>query len=147
MWITNIHSPIPTNFHPSEDVSNKRNTRGFQAYQELIGEIWWAVEIGCVDIFMEVALLYSHLAMPQLVHLKAVYQIFWYLKQVLKCKLYFDPMSPLISKDLFQNFEWGEFYQDAKKVIPDDMTQPKGKPMYTHCFEDVDHASDKVTRW
>ena len=26
------------------------------------------------------------------------------------------------------------------------MPQPRGKPISTHCFEDADHASDKVTR-
>ena len=46
------NSPIQTNYHPSEDVSKKLNARGVQAYQELIGEIRWLVEIGRVDIFL-----------------------------------------------------------------------------------------------
>ena len=43
IWLPTSHSPITTNSHPSEDVSNNLNVRGVQAYHELIGEIQWAV--------------------------------------------------------------------------------------------------------
>ena len=68
------------------------------------------------------------------------------MKQVPKRKLYFDSVSHFISEDRFHKFDWEEFYRDAKEEITDDMTQPRGKPMSTHCFEDADHASEKVTR-
>ena len=45
MRLPTSNYPMPTNYHPSEDVSNELNAQGFQAYQELIGEIRWAVEI------------------------------------------------------------------------------------------------------
>ena len=62
MQLPTSHSRMPKNYHPSEDVSNKLNTRGVQAHQELIGELRWAVKIGRVSIFLEVALLSSLLA-------------------------------------------------------------------------------------
>ena len=40
------HYTIPTNYHPSEDVSNELNAIGVQSYQKRIGEIRWTVEIG-----------------------------------------------------------------------------------------------------
>ena len=52
MQLPTIHYPMPTNFHPSEDGSNNLNAQGVQAYQELIGELRWSVEIGRVDIFL-----------------------------------------------------------------------------------------------
>ena len=45
MQLPTRHYPIPTNYQPIEDVSSDLNARGFQAYQELIGELRWAVEI------------------------------------------------------------------------------------------------------
>ena len=39
MQLPMSRSPIPTNYHPREDVSNELNARGFQACQELVGEI------------------------------------------------------------------------------------------------------------
>ena len=73
MQLPTSHSLMPTNFHPSEDVSNKLNARGVQSYQKLIGELRWAVQIGRVHIFLELLLLSSHLALPQSSHLEAVY--------------------------------------------------------------------------
>ena len=90
---------IPTNYHPSEDISNDLNESGVQKYQELIGKLRWEVEIGRVDILMKVALLSSHLALPRSGHLQSVYKMSGYLKQVPKRKLYFDPVYPSFSED------------------------------------------------
>ena len=60
--------------------------------------------------------------------------------------MYFDPVSPLISKDRFHKFDWEDFYPDSKEEIPDDMPEPRGKIMITHCFVDANHSTDKVTR-
>ena len=115
MRIPTSHSPMLKNYHPSEDISNKLNPRGVQSYQELIGELRWAVKIRRVDIFLEVALLYLHLYLPRSGHLQAVNHIFGYLKQVPKQKLYFNPVSPSISKYQFHKIYWEEFIDIRKK--------------------------------
>ena len=51
MQLPTSHSWMLKNYHLSEDVSNKLNARGVQAYQELIGELRWAVEIGQGEIW------------------------------------------------------------------------------------------------
>ena len=78
---------------------------GVQFYQELIGILQWAVEIGRFDILLEVSLLSSHLVLPIIEHLQAVYHICGYLKQVPKRKLYFEQLSTLISKDRVYKFD------------------------------------------
>ena len=85
------------------------NTEGLQVYQELIGILLWAVDIGRVYILLEVYLLSSQLAFPHVEHLQAVYRVFGYFKQVLKRKLNFDPRKPRISEDRFQKFDWEDF--------------------------------------
>ena len=139
-------TPMSTSYHPSEDVSKEMNAQGVQTYQELIGILRWAIEIGRVDILLEVSLLSSHLALPRVGHLQAVYRIFGYLKQVKKRKLYFDPIKPSISEDRFKSFDWKDFYKDAQEPIPIDMPSPRGKSMSTHCFVDANHAGDKTSR-
>ena len=106
---------MSTSYHPSEDVTKELNAEGVQFYQEMIGILRWAVDTGRVYILLEVSLLSSHIALPRIGHLQAVYHIFGYLKQVPKRKLYFDPVSPLISKDRFHNFDWEDFYRDSKE--------------------------------
>ena len=53
---------MSTSYHPSEYVTKELNVEGVQFYQELIGILRWAVEIGRVDILLEVSLLLSHLS-------------------------------------------------------------------------------------
>ena len=122
------------------------NAEGLQVYQELIGILRWVVEIGRVDILLEVPLLSFQLALPHVGHVYAVYRVFGYLKQAPKRKLYFDPREPMISEDRFQNFNWEYLYPDACKPIPLDMPKTRGKSMSTHYFVDTNHAGDKTTR-
>ena len=109
MHLTKCRTPMSTSYHPSEDVTKELNTEGVQFYQELIRILRWEAEIGRFDILLEVSLLLSHLDFPRIGHLQAVYRIFGYLKQVPKRKLYFDPVSPLISKYRFHKFDWEDF--------------------------------------
>ena len=81
---------------------------------------------------LEVSLLSSHLALPRVEHLQAVYRIFGYLKQFPKRKLYFDPQRPNICEDRFQKFDWEDFYQDSHEQIPLNMPSPRGKPMSSY---------------
>ena len=117
------------------------NAEGLQVYQELIGILQWAVEVGRVDILLEVFLLSYQPALPCVGHLQAVYRLFGYLKQVPKRKLYFDPRKPMISKDRFQKLDWEDFYPDACKPIPLEM-QVCVDPLFLY----ANHAGDKTPR-
>jgi hypothetical protein len=50
-------APMAAKYHPSDDTSPVFNARGLQYYQEQIGVLRWAVEIGRLDILLEVGLL------------------------------------------------------------------------------------------
>ena len=111
-------TPMSTSYHPREDVTREMNTEVLHTYQELIGIIRWEIEIGRTDVLLEVPLISSHLALPRIGHLQAVYRIFGYLKQVPKRRLYFDPKKPIISEDRFQIFDWEDFYKDSREPYP-----------------------------
>ena len=138
--------PFVTGYHPSEDTSKELDAEGMRYYQELIGVLRWAIELGRVDILLEVSLLSSHLALPRSGHLQQVYHIFGYLKHSPRRRLFFDPDHPQISQDRFQKFDWVDFYKDAEEEIPMDAPEPRGREVGIHCFVDASHASDKVTR-
>jgi hypothetical protein len=139
-------TPMKTGYHPAEDVTPELNAEGLRYYQELIGVLRWAVEVGRLDILLEVALLSSHLALPRKGHLEQVYHIFAYLKHCGKRRIYLDPTYPSISEDRFAIYDWTDFYRYAEEAIPPNMPEPRGKYMSLHCFVDSDHAGDKVTR-
>jgi hypothetical protein len=87
-----------TDYHPAENTSAELDAEGLRCYQELIGVLRWAVEIGRLDILLEISLLSSHLALPRKGHLEQVCHIFAYLKHGSRRPIYLDPSHPSISK-------------------------------------------------
>ena len=143
---SNCPAPCTAGYHLAEDTSKELNADGTRLFQELIGVLRWAMEIGRLDILLEVSLLSSHLAMPRAGHLQEVYHIFGYQKQSPRRRLFLDPDHPVISEDRFKKFDWEDFYRGAKEEIPANIPDPLGKAVPTHCFVDASYASDKVTR-
>jgi hypothetical protein len=140
------YSPLPDKYRPELDTSAELKADGVQYYQELIGVLRWAVELGRVDLLLETSLMSSHLALPRIGHLERLYQMFGYLKLHPKRKLAFDSQHPKIDERRFKQHDWYDFYRDATEAIPRDMPTPRGNTMSTHCFVDASHGSDQVTR-
>jgi hypothetical protein len=64
-------------------------------YQELIGVLRWAIELGRIDIVMEVLMLSTHLALPREGHLQQIHHIYAFLNiKEPKQTLAFDPQHP-----------------------------------------------------
>jgi len=143
---TKCPTPFVSGYHPADDTSSELNAEGMNYYQELIGVLRWGIELGRVDILLEVSLLSCHLSLPRSGHLNQVYHIFGYLKHSSRRRLFFDPDPPCISRDRFHNFDWVDFYNDAKEDIPIDMPEPRGIAVETHCFVDASHASERLQR-
>jgi hypothetical protein len=115
-------------------------------YQELIGILRWAVELGRVDILLATSLMSTYMAMPREGHLQQLYRMFGYLKIHPKRKIAFDPQHPAINELRFKKCDWHDFYRDAAEAVPGDMPAPRGNIMSTHCFVDASHGSDRATR-
>ena len=115
------HTPFSSNYKPELDTTAELKADGVQYYQELVGILRWAVEIGRVDILLETSLMSFHLALPRIGHLKQLYHMFGYLKIYPKRKLAFDPTHPKIDERIFVELDWTDFYRDAKEDIPSDM--------------------------
>ena len=92
-------TPLSSSYQPELDTSPELKESGLQRYQELIGVLRWAVELGRVDILLKTSMMSTHLALPQCGHLEQLYNMFGYLKANPKRKLYFDPQNPQVEKD------------------------------------------------
>ena len=97
-----------------------------------------------MDIAMETSMMSTHLGLPREGQL--VYHVFGYLKAKPKKTLAFDPSHPDIDEARFQKCDWQDFYCGAKELVPGDVPYPRGNVVSTHCFEDADHAGNRVTR-
>ena len=60
---TKCRTPLSSGYRPELDTSPELKAEGLQRYQELIGILRWAVELGRVDILLETALMSTHLAL------------------------------------------------------------------------------------
>ena len=138
--------PLPLSYRPEIDVSPLLSDEMANRYQNLIGVLRWACELGRLDILLEVSWLSSYTAMPRRGHLEAVYSIFAYLKKHDRSTLVFDDHVPFVDELRFTPVDWKDFYPNAEEAIPPNMPDPKGNLVKVSCFVDADHAGNLLTR-
>jgi Reverse transcriptase (RNA-dependent DNA polymerase) len=142
-------TPIQTSYRPELDVSAELDPVLASYFQSLIGILRWIVELGRVDVCLEVSMMSSCLALPRVGHLQQVLHIFSYLKAHHNAELVYDPSDPAIDVAKFERRDWtsSEFgHVDGKEEIPSNMPEPRGKGFVIHAKVDADHASDTVSR-
>jgi hypothetical protein len=140
-------TPFPsTTYRPEMDTSDECDDDGASRYQQLIGVLRWAVELGRIDIYTEVALLSQQLALPRVGHLEVVYHIFAYLNKHDKSRIIFDPTDPMPVTPTTCKPDWSSFYQDLEEELPPKMPEPLGYPVNLYTFVDANHAGNLVTR-
>ena len=141
---------LPTNYKPELDVTDECNADDMSRFQQLIGILRWAVELGRIDIHLEVALMSQYQSSPRYGHLEALYSIFHYLMRFPKKRLVMDPIGIPCDEQHFNNIstteDWREFYGDVKEEDPPRMPEPLGPPIKMLAFVDSDHAGNVVTR-
>jgi hypothetical protein len=140
------NTPMPQNYCPELDISPILGPKQANYYQSLIGVLSWAIELGRIDIFVDVSMLSSHLAEPRIGHLQQVLHIFTYLKHHDQSTIVFDPTSVDWDDSQFPEYEWQELYKDAKEPIPPNAPEPRGNSMQINAFVDANHAGDCLSR-
>ena len=85
-------------YHPAVDEIPDIDEDSIKTYQELIGVLGWSIEIGRVDILLDLALLSTHLVIQSKGHLENVYRIFGYPKQSSRRRFYLIPSIRIAMK-------------------------------------------------
>jgi hypothetical protein len=143
---TKASTPVLAGYRPELDVSPLLDDDRANYYQNLIGVLCWAVELGRLDIHVGVALLSSYLVQPRVGHLEQVFHIFAYLKSHAHLLMVFDDRPLILSESRFKICDWSEFYPGAAEPIPPNAIPPRGNAVQINAFVDADHAGDRVTR-
>ena len=142
-------TPMINDYSPELDESDELDNDEITFYQEIIGMMRWAIEIGRVDINMEISLLSSYQAAPRLGHLEQLLHVVAYLKKKPKLTLYFDPSLPRIDESMFEGNDREQFldhYRGAEEEIPTRMPKPRGRSVQITAFVDASHAPNKKDR-
>lgn len=141
-----IKLPMDAKYKQEIDVSPHLQPKDVTRYQELIGVLRWATEIGRVDILHEVSKLSSYNVSPHEGHLEAIYRVFAYLKKHENSTIVFDAVEPKINESQFKEHEWKNFYEDAEESYPPLMPVPRRPDFLMICYVDADHAGNLLTR-
>ena len=143
----NATAPFRGDYRPEIDVSPELNANDAAYYQSLIGILRWIVELGRVDLTVEVSEMASMMAMPREGHLDQLFHIFAHLKSRHNAEMVFDPTDPDIDESLFPDQDWtSTVYDDAHDEIAPDAPPPRGLGFKIKSFVDADHAGNQVTR-
>ena len=146
---TNAKTPMPSGYRPELDTTEELSEQQSSMFQQQIGVLRWAIELGRVDIFLEVSVLSQHLALPRVGHLEAVWHMFAYLAKHENSRIAFDPAEPeLMDPHVFQEVDWSEIYdpEEVQEVKPPRMVEPRGNSVKISAFVDANHAGNVVTR-
>ena len=144
----NATSPMTSGFIPELDDSRELDSDEITFFQEMIGMLRWAIELGQVDILHEVSILLQYQAMPRQGHLEQIFHIFRFLENKKKLTLHMDPDLPNIDYSLFTtNVEdFHPMYRDAKDKLPHGMPKARGRGLSLTAWVDASHGANKVTR-
>ena len=144
-------TPMTCGYRPEVDTTPELGLEDAAYYHSLIGVLRWIVELGRIDINVEVSMLSSHLALPREGHMQELFHVFAYLKKHLNSEMVFDPSEPDIDMNAFQRQDWSySIYSspgdEPREAIPPNMPKPLGKGFKIRCFVDADHAGETLTR-
>jgi hypothetical protein len=117
---SNTSTPMNITYSPEMDVTEELSENDVTYFQELIGVLRWATEIGRVDILLEVSLLSQYQANPREGHLEQILHIFAFLKAHPKLTLYLSPELPNLDYGDFRTNkeDFTEIYRDAEELLP-----------------------------
>ena len=145
----NSDTLLTTTYWPELDITRKLDVADAAYYQSLIGILRWIVELGQVDVCLEVSMMSSHLALLREGHLEQVLHIFAYLQKYHNTELFYDPSDPVVDENDFERRDWAssEFGNvEGKEEFPANMPEPTGHGLIMRAKVDADHASDMVSR-
>ena len=120
---------MKSTYWPELDVSPELEPAEASYYQSLIGVLRWIMELGRVDICLEVSMMSLHLTLQREGHLDQVLQIFAYLKKYHNAELVYDPSNPVVEMNDFERRDWmaSEFgHIEGKEEYPPNMPEPHG---------------------
>ena len=147
-FLGSVNTPMVASYRPEMDETPELDADEITKYQEFIGMLRWAIELGRVDINHEISLLSQYQAAPREGHMEQVMHIFHYLSKKPKKSLYMDPSFPFIDFGDFNHdiSEFKEYYRDAEELMPYKMPKPRGNSVMTSAYADASHGANKRTR-
>ena len=135
-----------SDYHPKIDISTELNSSDAKYFQSLAGILWRLVEIGRIDILVEVSMMSSMMALPRKGHIEQLFHIFTYLMKRSNSEMVFNPMVPDFDETLFPQEDWRYTpYFRSKEAIPSNIPKGRGLGFKVNANIDSDHTGNCIT--
>ena len=95
-----------------------------------------------MDILLGTDMLSKHLALPCEGHLEQVFRIVGYFKRRKKLQLLFDSGYPATNENLFNRYDWFNFYRGADDAIPPNMPEAMVHGVIATFFVGANHGGN-----
>ncbi len=138
--------PYPIYYYPELDESPLLDADEANYYMGQMSMLRWMVELGRLNIYINVALLSSFLTQPHRGHMDAAYSIYVYLKDHDKSTMVCDDAEINWNDSDFPHLDWEDFYKDAKEAIPPNAPEPRGATVQINAFVDANHARNRLNQ-
>jgi hypothetical protein len=99
--LTKVTTPTTVDYRPELDQSKELGPDQASYFAGLIGVLRWCIELGRIDIIVEVSLLSHSLACPREGHLQQAFHVFSYLKKHARSWMVLDETEPAIDQSCF----------------------------------------------
>ena len=139
-------TPMSEEYHPETDETPELNPDEASKYRSVIGSLNWIITLGRFDVHYATSVLSRFGMNPREGHRKAALRVLSYLKTFPNGKIVFDTHIPIPEPTSDDEYNWDEFYPDAREELPHDMPSPRCRPVSITAYVDADHAHDLVTR-
>ena len=104
------------------------------------------MEIGKIEVLIEVSLISTHLVPPREIHLEQVLCIYGFLRIHNKMRLMFDCSYPQIISKFFKEYNRFDLYMDANEDFPPYIPESRGHKVSISMFVDFYLAEGKSAR-
>ena len=135
--------PIKLVYSPELDVSPVLEDNKAEYYQNTVGHLRWAIELGRININLEIALLYIYLDQTRHGHVDQVFHTFSSLTSHAKIKLVLYPCKNYFDGE-FTAYDWEYLYGEVQKYFPDNTPEARGYSVAITQFVYANHAGDMM---
>ena len=130
-------TPLLTNYRPEVDESPNMDEKEAAFYQLSILIIRWMVEIGLLDIYMEVSVMSSFSEMPREGHFQQLLHMSAYLNIHHNNQIVFYPSYPEIDEDYFKKHDWVDLYGNYPEPVPYNAPMTLGSEFIMSAYVDA----------
>ncbi|KAL7570791.1 hypothetical protein ACA910_014420 [Epithemia clementina (nom. ined.)] len=141
-----MKTPLEPGDHPEIGDSPECDEKDQSRYLTMIGQLQWLVALGRFDIFCATMTMSKFRPAPKEGHISRLKRMYGYILETRTAAIRFRTAEPNYDDIEVPQHDWMRtVYGNVKETIPQDIPEPRGKPVVTTSYVDANLYHDVVT--